>query len=107
MEVEKQHSSNMFSFAIGLVVVLLALETGYLHWECMRMQEHCIKRVDAFGKQRMGIEIMKWLKERLETNYSIKGFKLGIRERRDSEQQNNRKRRENKGRSPKNVLLHG
>lgn len=105
MDVGKQRSSNTCSFVIiGLVVVILALEAGYLHWKCVKMEENFTEKIEALGKQRMGIEMGKWLKEILEVDHN--SAKLGRRERRDAEQQDNRQRRETKN-EMQNVLLRG
>ena len=93
MEVGKQRSSNMFSFAIGLVVLVLAFETGYMHWKCVKMEENFTEKIEALGKQRIWIEIVKLLKKSLEANHTVE---LGIRERRDVESQGNRKKGETK-----------
>ena len=104
MELGKQRSSNMFAFAIGVVVLLLALETGYLHWKCVKMEENFTEKIEALGKQRiMGIEIVKLLKKTLEANHSVE---IGIRERRDAESEGNRKGGEPKE-EQQNVLLLG
>ena len=103
MEVGKQRSSSMFSFAVGLVLVILAIETGYLHWKCIKMEENFTDKIEALGNRRTGIETMKWLGEILEFNQILK---QGRREKRDTERQGSR-RRSSMEQAMEKVLLNG
>ena len=103
MEVGKQRSSNMFSFAVGLVLVILVIETGYLHWKCIKMEENFTDKIEALGNRRVGIETIKWLKEILEFNQTLK---QGRREKRDIKQQSSRTR-SSMEQAMENVLLNG
>eukprot|EP00112_Aurelia_sp_Birch-Aquarium-sp1_P013343 Seg2828.2 transcript_id=Seg2828.2/GoldUCD/mRNA.D3Y31 product=Ryncolin-4 protein_id=Seg2828.2/GoldUCD/D3Y31 len=103
MEVGKHRPSNLFSVAVGLALVILAIETGYVHWKCIKMEERFTEKIAALGKKQTGIETVKWLKEILEASQTLK---QGSRQKRNTEQQGSRKRRDIREEIEK-VLLHG
>ena len=103
MEVGKHRSSNLYSVAVGLALGMLAIETVYLHWKCVKMEKRFNEKIQALDKKQAGIETVKWLKEILETSQTLKH---GSRQRRNADQQHNRKRRDIRD-EIEEVLLHG
>eukprot|EP00112_Aurelia_sp_Birch-Aquarium-sp1_P006024 Seg1673.5 transcript_id=Seg1673.5/GoldUCD/mRNA.D3Y31 product="Collagen alpha-2 chain" protein_id=Seg1673.5/GoldUCD/D3Y31 len=104
MEVGKQRSSNMFSFAVGLVLAILAIETGYLQWKFIKMEERFTEKIDKLIKERTDIEKvgLEWFKEMLQPNRTLK---QGKREKRDT-QQGSRERGEKKE-VTQTIMVHG